>query len=265
MNAPQSAASANSEIVSRIRSQILAPLGEIVARLNADEMMAEGGLRESLELLYQNACGSFERAARMASIKTLDEAWESWRGLLDEFAKRGGQYEMTRLGDIPVLGIPAVRQINLAVREALVNALRHAQAQRIEMVLAPWQAGFGLTIADDGRGISADAAQGVGMNSMRRRLDLLGGEMLIYSQGGTTIEFRIPGGIAIEPGDDGKVFSSYLHDELGQDLTAAAMCWEIEKEAIADFQLKVSHDRYQSLLRDLAVKVRELSHELEDC
>jgi signal transduction histidine kinase len=58
--------------------------------------------------------------------------------------------------------------------EATTNAVRHAGAQRVEVALS-WADGLRLVVTDDGRGLPAEAAPGVGLRAMAERADELGG------------------------------------------------------------------------------------------
>jgi signal transduction histidine kinase len=84
--------------------------------------------------------------------------------------------------------------------EALRNAFRHAQAHQIEVELRYDEKDFTLRIRDDGKGIdrellSGDGREGhYGLNGMRERAKLVGGELAIWSEAdsGTEVELSIP-------------------------------------------------------------------------
>jgi signal transduction histidine kinase len=84
--------------------------------------------------------------------------------------------------------------------EALRNAFRHAQADRIEVELQYGDKAFTLRVRDNGRGIdrdvlSSDGRKGhFGLHGMRERAKVAGGELAIWSQvdSGTEIELTIP-------------------------------------------------------------------------
>ena len=84
--------------------------------------------------------------------------------------------------------------------EALRNAFRHAQADRIEVDLQYGDKAFTLRIRDNGRGIdrdvlSSDGRKGhFGLHGMRERAKLIGGGLAIWSEvdSGTEIELTIP-------------------------------------------------------------------------
>jgi len=112
---------------------------------------------------------------------------------------RGGP--RVSFADTPIKALPpAQSQVVLRVaQEAMHNALRHAQAQRIELTLAPLgRRGAVLTVADDGIGFDPcdDAAQrGLGLQSMRQRADSVAGRVRVESAPGrgTTVRLEVPG------------------------------------------------------------------------
>lgn len=79
----------------------------------------------------------------------------------------------------------AVHLANLA-REALSNALRHANARRVTMTLRDEADGVALTIEDDGCGFNIESPlhKGLGLTSMTSRARDAGGEFRIESRPG---------------------------------------------------------------------------------
>ena len=84
------------------------------------------------------------------------------------------------------------------VQEALRNAIKHSGAREVTVDLTASSDGLALTIADDGGGFDADAAEheGLGLASMRERLEPVGGTLVIRSKpgAGTRIEVTVPQG-----------------------------------------------------------------------
>ena len=83
------------------------------------------------------------------------------------------------------------------LQEALQNAVRHSAAGRCSVHLNGTPNAISLTVRDTGRGFDpASVARdgGLGLTSMRERLKLVAGELLIESQPalGTTIVARVP-------------------------------------------------------------------------
>jgi len=74
-----------------------------------------------------------------------------------------------------------------AVCEGLTNAVRHAQAQRVAIVLRHHDGLLTITVTDDGRG-GADAGLGSGLHGLRRRLGTFDGVLQVRSpRGGPTV------------------------------------------------------------------------------
>jgi signal transduction histidine kinase len=88
-------------------------------------------------------------------------------------------------------------------REAVVNAFRHAEARKIELVLEYAPSGLRLVVRDDGRGIDASVLQSGtdghwGLTGMRERADRIGARFKAWSRAGagTEIELSVPARIA---------------------------------------------------------------------
>jgi signal transduction histidine kinase/ligand-binding sensor domain-containing protein len=94
-------------------------------------------------------------------------------------------------------------EIYRIAREALRNAFRHAQAQKIEAEITYSDSQFLLHVRDDGRGIDPKVTnQGAraghwGLPGMRERAKRFGGNLEVWSEpgAGTEIELRVPGAI----------------------------------------------------------------------
>jgi signal transduction histidine kinase/ligand-binding sensor domain-containing protein len=90
--------------------------------------------------------------------------------------------------------------------EALRNALRHAQAHRIEVEIRYDERQLRLRVRDDGKGIDTkllnqDGRAGhYGLGGMRERAKLMGGKLAVWSEvdSGTEVELRIPASRAYE-------------------------------------------------------------------
>ena len=85
-------------------------------------------------------------------------------------------------------------------REAIVNAVRHAQASRIEIHLDFRVSSFGLEVRDDGRGVSPMEAAAArqrghfGLSGMESRALHLGGRCAVRPRpgGGTIVDLELP-------------------------------------------------------------------------
>lgn len=94
------------------------------------------------------------------------------------------------------------------VQESLRNCIKHSGAKSIQVVLARTRNDVRLSISDNGNGFDKKAEtmrKGLGFLSMRERLNLVNGEMHVYSQPrrGTRIEVLVPlGSETKSSGDD---------------------------------------------------------------
>ncbi|MBY4598903.1 sensor histidine kinase [bacterium BD-1] len=93
----------------------------------------------------------------------------------------------------PVALAPAAESaLAMAIREAVTNVLRHAQASRVEVELSVADGEVRLAISDDGRG--GASRPGNGLAGMRERLAEVGGRLELDSPagGGTRLLARLP-------------------------------------------------------------------------
>ncbi|MFJ4868019.1 GAF domain-containing sensor histidine kinase [Streptomyces sp. NPDC088757] len=98
--------------------------------------------------------------------------------------------------------LPAAQEeaVLRVAQEALHNALRHADAERVRVSLTRSGQGARLTVTDDGKGFDPrtvrSAGRHLGLVSMRDRAGGVGGRLTVTSApgGGTTIEMEVPGG-----------------------------------------------------------------------
>jgi signal transduction histidine kinase len=85
-------------------------------------------------------------------------------------------------------------QLYRIVREAISNALRHAQARHVRIRARQRGATLYLDVTDDGPGLLAEAGRGQGLASMRQRAGELGGaiDWTAGSVGGTKVVLQFP-------------------------------------------------------------------------
>jgi two-component system NarL family sensor kinase len=79
-------------------------------------------------------------------------------------------------------------------QEAVSNAIRHAQARQLRVLAMVTPEHAVLSIADDGRGLGTEFRPGIGLSSMRSRIESIGGHFRVTpnSPRGTLIEARLP-------------------------------------------------------------------------
>ena len=89
-------------------------------------------------------------------------------------------------------------------REAILNALRHSGAKRIEVLLEYSEREFQFVVCDDGRGIDPNvfrqSGQHRGLFGIRERAERIGGQLRLWSRSrtGTRIQLSVPERIAYQ-------------------------------------------------------------------
>lgn len=91
------------------------------------------------------------------------------------------------------------------LREAIINAIKHAKAKNIEVTLAFRKKDVVLTVRDDGKGIEDDIIRSGktghwGMKMMRERADEIGAKFKIWTlpSHGSQVEVTVPGRVAYD-------------------------------------------------------------------
>lgn len=106
---------------------------------------------------------------------------------IDPLRRYGPRIDLA-VGDLPPLS-PAVETAAFRiVMEAVTNAVRHAEAQHVQ-VRVGYDDGVAVEVADDGRGLAEDRVPGVGLRGMSDRADEVGGRL--------TISPAVPAGTAV--------------------------------------------------------------------
>ena len=99
--------------------------------------------------------------------------------------------------DVPTLPQEISLCLFRVLQEALQNAARHSGVKRIEVQLTESVGEIHLVVSDSGKGFDVDKARGnrgLGLTSMRERVRLVGGTIVINSVplAGTTIRVCVP-------------------------------------------------------------------------
>lgn len=177
----------------------------LILRLHAISQSAQASpaVRSSLEAAMQLAEQNLaEGRERVAALRDGPAAGQDLVTALahvhEEFAGEGvNPLRLTIEGAAPPLQAHAAEEVFLIGREAIRNALHHAQAGAIEVELAYGRSCLLLHVRDDGRGMvdTHGAADGHwGMQGMRERARRLGGELRVWSRPGlgTEIALSVP-------------------------------------------------------------------------
>jgi len=101
---------------------------------------------------------------------------------------------VSRPDTVPLIEIVSDKRtdIYLTVKEALHNVLKHSGAGRIDLNYIIENDILFIEISDNGKGMQLTGNQGNGMLNMKKRINRLGGTMVIREQDGVKVEFSIP-------------------------------------------------------------------------
>src|SRR5439155_9674067 len=110
--------------------------------------------------------------------------------------------------DLPARPLPPEMRHNifLIVKEALTNALKHAQATEVRVQAKAFNSSLDFTVQDNGHGFdlqnSRTPAKGQGLGNMRRRAEAMGGTLQVQSDAGkgTTVSLKVR--LPVTPGTD---------------------------------------------------------------
>jgi signal transduction histidine kinase/streptogramin lyase len=151
------------------------------------------------------------------AVRTMGElVWsvDARRDSVDSFATYAAQFAeqhleaagiRCRLNIDPDLGDRELhadmrRNLFLAFKEALNNAVRHARASQVTVTIASTGDVLTVAVTDDGRGLPGqadgtreDGSRGNGLDNMRARIESLGGDVRLGAPpgGGTQVTFRL--------------------------------------------------------------------------
>jgi two-component system CheB/CheR fusion protein len=121
----------------------------------------------------------------------LSAALERLAEHLDEIHEAQVQYRRHGVDGEALSDAAAANHLYRIAQEAATNALRHGDADRIELILSGSDRHVRLQVRDDGRGFDPEAvhAEGLGLRTMEYRARLMGAELSISSvkEKGTTV------------------------------------------------------------------------------
>jgi PAS domain S-box-containing protein len=139
------------------------------------------------DLSHQLHPSKLEHLGLVAAVRGLCRELEHSHGLQVKFTHHPDP------GEVPVDTALCLYRI---VQEALRNVVRHSGTDHAVVELNGTPDGIRLRVSDDGIGFdpTAHGNGGLGLVSMRERLYLIGGQMVINSRpaGGTRIDVRVP-------------------------------------------------------------------------
>jgi two-component system sensor histidine kinase UhpB len=157
---------------------------------------APGELQGSVEEVTETARGTLQEvrtiAAQLRPVALDDLGLVSALGVLTEQMSEQAEPQVdARLPrGLPRLDEEAELVVYRVAQEALTNAVRHADADRIELALDHADEQVRLVVRDDGRGLGG-SEPGNGVKGMRERALLVGGRLALVSRAGGGAEVRL--------------------------------------------------------------------------
>jgi two-component system, NarL family, sensor histidine kinase UhpB len=142
--------------------------------------------KQNYRMLDRLRPGSLAHARLSESIGDLVDGWAE--------RHRGVTWLLNIEEEIDGAGEEAALTVYRMVQEGLVNALRHARAETVEVSLGLRDGALVVSIRDDGRGLPANFHMGFGLLGMSERVRRLDGRLSVEngSEAGVVIEAVIP-------------------------------------------------------------------------
>ena len=149
---------------------------------------------EELAVQTQQELIALIRALRPTAIADKGLA-AALRDYTSDWQRRMGVDVKLHTHGTPITPLESEETLFRVAQEALANVAHHSQARQVEIDLTWSGDQIHLTIRDNGKGfdLARAAGKGVGLSSMRERVEALHGTLLIASSSaGTTIEVFAP-------------------------------------------------------------------------
>jgi PAS domain S-box-containing protein len=172
----------------------------LAAGIEAVHALVGEAVRETRELTWELSPPVLYQLGLEAAIEWLGESFEERHGLAFRFVREGTRRD---------LGEERRFLVFAAVRELLLNVVKHAGADGASVRLRWLESGVEVEVSDDGRGFeeaapAPDESRSFGLFSIQERFDDLGGSVSIRSVPGegTTVTLVLP--YRAEAGEEGE-------------------------------------------------------------
>lgn len=175
-------------------------LSQIRRRLGAgEEEVPSSALDPSLELIQSTVAQVRELSSSLRPT-ALDQLGlrEGLEWLAEKVEDRTGLEVSYEVGDVELeLGEEASIHVYRVVQEALTNVARHAEAERVRILVAAEEGDLLVRVLDDGVGLdeaSVPSLDSHGLLGMQERAHMLGGELELRDreEGGAEVRLRVP-------------------------------------------------------------------------
>jgi two-component system, NarL family, sensor histidine kinase UhpB len=183
-------------VAQELHDEVGQTLTAVLLQLERLGRTAPPELREELSEARETARTSLEEVRAVAQRlrpEALDDLGlrNALAALAQRLSERSGIRIVRRLdSDVAPLSREAELVVYRVAQEALTNTLRHSGATRAEVALSGHGERVVLRVSDDGRGLDG-AEPGAGIQGMRERALLVGGELELSSPEGGGAEVRL--------------------------------------------------------------------------
>ena len=156
--------------------------------------------QQVVEIIDQSIAGSRTLIMELAPPILHDAGFEAGMHWLSRWMAEEYELAVDVSGTMPPAPLPEDLRILLfhAVRELLVNIVKHARVKSAQVTMSPANGGLRITVSDEGHGFDAAVALALprtfGLFNIQERLALLDGRLDIASKpgAGTTIGLYVP-------------------------------------------------------------------------
>jgi len=159
------------------------PSAAKVSLTEADRLVRQTQ-QELTALIQELRPAALEDKGLTAALREYINDWSRQNNIAAELRVRGEQ-------SLPLLLEQTLFRVT---QEALANIARHSKATMVDVCLAWEEDQVKLTLSDNGQGFNLDNdhGKGLGLRSMRERVEALGGDLSVSSQpeGGTQVMVR---------------------------------------------------------------------------
>ena len=180
-------------------------LGGIITNVRIVAERAQG-TEDSQRALEAIAVHASDGVAELRTLMLgLDDVPATWRSVAAELRRTGStlleplaiehRFEAQLADAAPAPATPVVLQLLRIHREALTNAIKHANASAVTVRITTNARELVLEISDDGAGggdASGGIGAGVGARSMRVRAEAIGGTLTTTRASGLTMRLVVP-------------------------------------------------------------------------
>lgn len=152
--------------------------------------------QSKLHLVLNLLQESYHRARTMSHQIYYDEGEAKfWEGLVDQVTLlfSGSKIELTVNVESEGLILPVEIKVTLLliVKEAIVNILKHSNATQVDILFFRDHASLNLEVIDNGKGLGLTNRNGIGLDSITKRVKSLQGDLIITNSPGRGVTLKV--------------------------------------------------------------------------